>query len=85
MVKNKQNFLDRLRSNLLDHENFLSFSGGVESTTLAFLLGGKAIFSDTGSEHKLMYERLDFVESKIREIHKNFEIIRIKPKVFLRV
>jgi 3'-phosphoadenosine 5'-phosphosulfate sulfotransferase (PAPS reductase)/FAD synthetase len=64
-------------------KKFISFSGGVESTTMCILYGefAKAIWCDTGSEHKEMYKRIDFIENQIRSIHENFEIIRIKPQV----
>lgn len=62
---------------------YISFSGGVESTTMCILYGknAKGLFSDTGSEHKKMYERIELVEDKIKQIHPNFEIIKIKPDV----
>ncbi len=39
-------------------KKLLSFSGGVESRTMAILFGNKAdaIFSDTGSEHEVLYQ-----------------------------
>ena len=39
-------------------KQYISFSGGVESRTMALLYGDKAdaIFSDTGSEHDELYE-----------------------------
>lgn len=62
--------------------NIYHFRGGVESTTMCVLFGGdaKAIFADTGAEHKVLYDRLEFVENEIRRIHPNFEIIKIKGK-----
>lgn len=63
---------------------FISFSGGVESTTMCILYGkgAKAIWCDTGAEHKKMYERIDFVEGKLKQLHgDDFEIIRLKPNV----
>jgi hypothetical protein len=67
-----------IKSNTL--QRFISFSGGVESTTMCILYGkdAKGIWADTGSEHEKMYERLDLVEEKIKAIHPNFEIIRVK-------
>jgi 3'-phosphoadenosine 5'-phosphosulfate sulfotransferase (PAPS reductase)/FAD synthetase len=65
-------------------KKFISFSGGVESTTMCILFGkgAKAVWCDTGAEHKKMYERLDIVESKLKELHGgDFEVIRIKPSV----
>ena len=43
---------------------FISFSGGVESSTMCVLFGNKAdaIFSDTGFEHDEIYKRIDLVE-----------------------
>jgi Phosphoadenosine phosphosulfate reductase family len=65
-------------------KRFISFSGGVESTTMCILYGkgATAIWCDTGAEHKEMYKRLDFVEAKLKELHDgDFELIRIKPNV----
>ena len=61
-------------------KSFISFSGGVESTTLCLLFGhrAQAIFADTGAEHKEMYERLDYVETQMRKIHPDFHILRVK-------
>jgi len=61
-------------------ETLISFSGGVESTTMCVLWGdkAKAIFADTGWEHAAMYERIDRVEKKIKEIHPGFEVVRVK-------
>jgi len=44
---------------------FISYSGGVESTTMLALFGHKAtpIFSDTGWEHAELYKWLDTVEA----------------------
>jgi len=65
-------------------KTFISFSGGVESTTMCILYGkgATAIFSDTGSEHDELYERLDVVEKYCKELHGgDFELIRIRAKV----
>lgn len=44
--------------------------------------GAKAIFCDTGWEHKELYERLDYVEDQLKIFHDgDFEIIRIIPQV----
>lgn len=62
-------------------KEFISFSGGVESRTMAILFGNKAdaIFSDTGSEHDELYKQIDDVEKSIREFHNNdFKIIKVK-------
>lgn len=63
-------------------QKFISFSGGVESTTMCILYGAdaKAIWADTGAEHDLMYERINTVEAQIKLIHPNFEIIKVKGK-----
>lgn len=68
----------------LQTKRFISFSGGVESTTMCVLFGkgAKAIWCDTGAEHEEMYKRIDLVEEKIKALHDGqFEIIRLKPKV----
>jgi hypothetical protein len=65
-------------------KRFISFSGGVESTTMCVLYGkgATAIFSDAGAENKEMYERLDYCEKRLKEIHDgDFELVRIKPNV----
>lgn len=63
---------------------YISFSGGVESTTMCVLYGkgAKAILCDTGSEHKELYQRIDFVESYLKKLHGgDFEIIKVKASV----
>jgi 3'-phosphoadenosine 5'-phosphosulfate sulfotransferase (PAPS reductase)/FAD synthetase len=68
-------------------KKFISFSGGVESTTMCVLYGkgATAIWCDTGAEHKEMYKRMDLVEDRLKELHEeDFEIIRIKPNVKLK-
>lgn len=64
-------------------KRFISLSGGVESTTMCILYGADAIgiWADTGAEHQLMYDRIDEVEARIKEIHPRFELVRLKPKV----
>lgn len=65
-------------------KRFISFSGGVESTTMCILYGkgATAIWCDTGSEHREMYERIDMVEQKLKDLHKgDFELIRVRPEV----
>jgi 3'-phosphoadenosine 5'-phosphosulfate sulfotransferase (PAPS reductase)/FAD synthetase len=65
-------------------KKFISFSGGVESTTMCILYGkgAKAIWCDTGAEHEEMYARMDIVEDRLKTLHKgDFEIIKIKPNV----
>lgn len=61
-------------------KRFISFSGGVESTAMCILYGAnaKAITADTGWEHPEMYERWQEVEIRLRMIHPNFKIIRVK-------
>lgn len=65
-------------------KRFISFSGGVESTTMCILYGkgATAIWCDTGAEHDEMYKRIDDCEKALKEIHKgDFELIRLKPEV----
>lgn len=62
-------------------KEYIAFSGGVESRTMAVLFGNKAdaLFSDTGSEHDELYEELESVEKAVREFHNNdFKIIRVR-------
>jgi 3'-phosphoadenosine 5'-phosphosulfate sulfotransferase (PAPS reductase)/FAD synthetase len=64
-------------------KRFISFSGGVESTTMCILYGkgATALWVDTGAEHQELYERIDYVEKRIKEIHNgDFELIRLKGK-----
>jgi len=63
---------------------YIAFSGGVESRTMCLLYGkgATAVFTDTGSEHKEMYKKLDEVEKQLIEIHGgDFKIIRLRAKV----
>jgi len=65
-------------------KKYISFSGGVESSTMCVLFGAKAdaIFADAGWEHEQIYNRIDLVEKRVREIHNNnFTIHRIKANV----
>ena len=65
-------------------KRFISFSGGVESTTMCLLYGkgATAIWCDPGAEHKEMYERMDKMEARFKEIHDgDFDLIRLKPTV----
>lgn len=62
-------------------KKFISFSGGVESTTMCILYGkgATAIWCDTGAEHELMYKRIDDVELILKQLHgDDFEVIRVK-------
>jgi 3'-phosphoadenosine 5'-phosphosulfate sulfotransferase (PAPS reductase)/FAD synthetase len=68
-------------------KRFISFSGGVESTTMCILYGkwAKAIWCDTGAEHQKMYDRMDLVEEKLKKLHGgDFEIIRLKPSTKIK-
>jgi len=65
-------------------KRFISFSGGVESTTMCILSGkgATAIWCDTGAEHDEMYERIDQCEKAIKNIHDgDFELVRLKANV----
>lgn len=62
---------------------FISFSGGVESSTMCVLFGNKAdaIFADTGFEHAEIYKRIDLVEKWVKDFYRNdFKIHRIQAK-----
>jgi PP-loop superfamily ATP-utilizing enzyme len=64
-------------------KKYISFSGGVESTTMCVLFGktADAIFSDTGYEHKEIYDRIDLVENWCKNFHRpDFKIHRIRNK-----
>jgi 3'-phosphoadenosine 5'-phosphosulfate sulfotransferase (PAPS reductase)/FAD synthetase len=63
-------------------KTFIAFSLGVESTTMCLLYGkgATAIFTDTGSEHQELYDRLALVQSVLKAHHGgDFEIKVIKP------
>ena len=65
-------------------KKYISFSGGVESSAMCVLFGNKAdaIFADAGWEHKEIYDRIEFVERRCREVHHNdFKIHRVKGSV----
>ena len=65
-------------------KKYISFSGGVESTTMCILYGkgATAIWCDTGWEHDVMSKRIDDCEARLKEIHEgDFELIRAKPSV----
>jgi 3'-phosphoadenosine 5'-phosphosulfate sulfotransferase (PAPS reductase)/FAD synthetase len=61
-------------------KKYISFSGGVESTTMCLLYGkgATAIWCDTGAEHKEMYNRIDKVEQYLKDFHSgDFNLVRI--------
>ena len=65
-------------------KRFISFSGGVESTAMCvkYGKGATAVFCDTGSEHAYMYDRIDKVESQLKELHGgDFQLVKIKASV----
>lgn len=64
-------------------KKFISFSGGVESTTMCILFGegATAIFCDTGAEHNKLLDRINVVADYCKTIHKDFELVIIKPSV----
>lgn len=67
----------------MSNKKFISFSGGVESSTMCLLFGNNAdaIFADTGFEHSEIYDRIIEVEDAVRKIHRqSFRIHRIKNK-----
>jgi hypothetical protein len=64
-------------------KRFISFSGGVESTTMCVLFGDKAdaIFADTGFEHEQLYDRINLVGEWVRKFHRsNFKVHLISNK-----
>lgn len=68
-------------------KKYIAFSGGVESTAMCVLYGkgATAVFTDTGSEHKYMYSRIDKVEKKLNDLHGgDFEIKKIGAKVDIK-
>lgn len=66
---------------------FISFSGGVESTTMCILYGkgATAIWCDTGAEHYEMYNRLDLVYERIKALHNgDFNLVKVKAQTKAR-
>jgi 3'-phosphoadenosine 5'-phosphosulfate sulfotransferase (PAPS reductase)/FAD synthetase len=66
-------------------KRFISFSGGVESTTMCILYGqgATAIWCDTGAEHDEMYKRIDEVEQELIKLHNgDFNLIRVKNEQY---
>lgn len=65
---------------------FISFSGGVESTTMCILYGkdAKAIFADGKSEHKKMYQRLSIVEDEIKKYTQILKLLRCSERKSIR-
>jgi hypothetical protein len=64
---------------------FISFSGGVESTTMCVLFGDKAdaIFADTGFEHQQIYDRIELVEKWVSNFHRqDFKIHIVKNEKY---
>ena len=73
----------------MQNKKFISFSGGVESTTMCLLYGkgAKAIWCNPGnkSEHKEMFQRLETVEQVLKDHHDgDFEIIKLHPEVMCK-
>jgi 3'-phosphoadenosine 5'-phosphosulfate sulfotransferase (PAPS reductase)/FAD synthetase len=67
-------------------KRFISFSGGVESTTMCILYGkgATAIWCDTGAEHNEMYERINYVEDKLKELHKeDFNLVKVSNEKYI--
>ena len=65
-------------------KQFISFSGGVESSTMCVLFADKAdaIFADTGFEHKEIYNRISLIENWCKNFHRpDFKIHLLKPEV----
>jgi 3'-phosphoadenosine 5'-phosphosulfate sulfotransferase (PAPS reductase)/FAD synthetase len=65
-------------------KTFIAFSGGVESTAMCLLYGkgATAVFTDTGSEHEYLYQRLDKVEEFLKKHHDgDFQLIRLRANV----
>ena len=60
-------------------KKFISFSGGVESSTMCVLFGKEAdaVFADTGFEHKILYERIELIQNWVRKFHRKDFIIHL--------
>lgn len=67
-------------------KKFISFSGGVESTTMCVLFGNiaDAIFADTGFEHQQIYDRIELVEKWVQNFHRpDFKIHKVKNEKYV--
>ena len=67
------------------YHQFISFSGGVESSTMCVLFGNKAdaIFADTGFEHQQIYDRIELVEKWVQNFHRSdFKIHKVKNEKY---
>lgn len=65
-------------------KTFIAFSGGVESSAMCILYGrgATAVFTDTGSEHAYMYERIEQMRRALDIIHEGqFELVTLKASV----
>ena len=63
------------------NKKFISFSGGVESRTMAILFGANStlLFVDTGSEHEELYKSIDEFEIFIEKFHKgSCKLLKLK-------
>lgn len=61
-------------------KQFISFSGGVESSAMCVLFAktADAIFADTQFEHQQIYDRIDLIENWCKaNVRKNFKIHRV--------
>lgn len=68
-------------------KKFISLSGGVESTTMCILYGkgATAIWADTGDEEDELYERMDFLEGSLKDLHGgDFNLVRLKAKIIAK-
>jgi hypothetical protein len=66
---------------------YISFSGGIESTTMCILFNNdaNAIFADTGWEHDVLYKHIETLEKFITEnLNENFKIIRVKGNQYAK-
>lgn len=76
-VRKNKRFIKKIKT-------YISFSGGVESTTMCVLYGkgATAIWCDTGAENKEMYARIDKVERRLKKLHAGkFKLKRIRASV----
>lgn len=67
-------------------KRFISFSAGVESTTMCVSYGHNAdgLFSDTGFEHEEIYKRIELVENWCKAFHrKDFKIHKVKNEKYI--
>jgi 3'-phosphoadenosine 5'-phosphosulfate sulfotransferase (PAPS reductase)/FAD synthetase len=63
-------------------KKYISFSGGVESRTMALLYGNNAtlLMSDTGAEHSVLFDSVTNFYDYVKSIHPSIELVVLTAK-----